>query len=456
MKRLTRSAVSYLLLVLALTGCGSTQSGQTSKVNSAAGLASVAINQSSDNTVLLSSMNLNREAFKNMGDLAFVWQGLLYVLDGKTGEVKQLTNFGNAQHPIWSHDGQWIAFIAKNTPNENNGQLWLVRRDGQQAHKVQGLAEVTNARNISWSPTANVLGVSNQDGLWLVPADGEPHLQVKGLISFGDAGWSPDGKAIAYSVTLPFDKDHPEIRADALYTVNLSTGQVVKQTTASGAGIQVAGWWPSGEGVFYWLNSLHSASLAADGMPLWSLRFGDAEPTLLSTGLAHPGWQALSPQGQLLMVTGGGRTIWRGKSLTITDPGTGSSTLPNPDGFVTLDPSYSPDGRRIAFVAAKDLGNVLGFSNPDELVDWVATRTLWIENADGSDAHSLKTAGTGIYQPVWSKDGSRILYVQNNSLWTIGANGDNPEKILGPFPDWKDQFGYYGYIWHDEFAWFRP
>ena len=106
----------------------------------------------------------------------------------------------------------------------------------------------------------------------------------------------------------------------------------------------------------------------------------------------------------------------------------------------------------------KNLGNsVWGFSKPEELANWIATRTLWIEDVDGSGAHPLEAAGTGVYQPVWSKDGTRIMYVRDNSLWIIGANSENPEKILGPFPDWgKDQFGFYGYIWHDDFVWFQP
>lgn len=101
--------------------------------------------------------------------------------------------------------------------------------------------------------------------------------------------------------------------------------------------------------------------------------------------------------------------------------------------------------------------NTWGFSDSNKLLDWVATRTLWIENADGSSAHPLKAAGTGIYQPEWSNDGTQIMYVRDNSLWMIGANDDNPQKIIGLFPDWgKDPFGYYGYIWHYDFAWFQP
>jgi len=93
-------------------------------------------------------------------------------------------------------------------------------------------------------------------------------------------------------------------------------------------------------------------------------------------------------------------------------------------------------------------------SEPGRLAAWIATRTLWLENSDGSGARPLPAAGGGIYQPVWSQDGSGILYVRDNSLWLIEKDGSNPQKILGPFPTWKkDPFGYYGYSWHEDFAW---
>ncbi len=409
----------------------------------------------------ISSMNLNTVAFKNQGDLAFVWEGLLYVLDGKTGEVRQLTYSGKAQHPAWSHDGEWLAFISSNSPSGNSGQLWLVRRDGEQAHQVRGVPELSYVQDISWSPMANILAVSSQEGLWLVPVDGKPQ-QVQNARNFTDASWSPDGKFLTFSGNnLPAnDPKQSQDRRDALHTINVDNGQIVRHIIAPpDTGIKKAGWWSNGKGLVYWLDPSYSASIAADGLGLWSLRLGDSQPKLLSTGLVHRNWLSLLSSGQLLMVTGGGRIVWADKSLTISNLETGTTkVLPNPKGNVAIDPSLSPDGKKIAFVAAKNLGNsVWGFSKPEELENWIATRTLWIENVDGSGAHPLKDAGTGVYQPVWSKDGNRIMYVRDNSLWIIGANRENPVKILGPFSDWeKDRFGFYGYIWHDDFAWFQP
>lgn len=235
-------------------------------------------------------------------------------------------------------------------------------------------------------------------------------------------------------------------------------GQPVKRIETPQAGIILAGWWPDGKGLLYWVDPSHSASLAVDGLGLFSLRLGDTKPKALTNSLVNPQWLSFSPQGRLLLVKGGGRTVWAGKSLAVIDVQAESvQDLKNPAGSVSLDPSFSPDGRRIAFVAAKDLGNnVWGFKNPQELAAWVATRTIWIEDADGTNAHPVTSAGGGVYQPLWSKDGSRLLYVRDNALWMVEAEGGAPARVVDLLPTQKDLFGFYGFVtFSDQVAWFR-
>ena len=83
------------------------------------------------------------------------------------------------------------------------------------------------------------------------------------------------------------------------------------------------------------------------------------------------------------------------------------------------DPSWSPDGSRIAWSST-----VAG-----------AHLDIWVMNADGSARTNLTpgpnqtgTAGTGI-QPSWSPDGSRIAFACNGDIWTIGADGSSPVNL---------------------------
>ncbi|RYD06532.1 hypothetical protein N752_04180 [Desulforamulus aquiferis] len=104
---------------------------------------------------------------------------MLYVLDGSTAEVKQVTEFGNALQPIWSHDGEWLAFILETDKSSMTGPLWLVRKDGTQAHQVQGLPGEIILGRFNWSPTSNILSVGTENGLWLVPTEDKPASLLK-------------------------------------------------------------------------------------------------------------------------------------------------------------------------------------------------------------------------------------------------------------------------------------
>ena len=66
------------------------------------------------------------------------------------------------------------------------------------------------------------------------------------------------------------------------------------------------------------------------------------------------------------------------------------------------DPQISPDGRRIVF----------GRTGYDILKDFKRS-SLWIINADGSDARALLAPGRTAGSPRWSPDGTRLLYVSS-------------------------------------------
>ncbi len=409
--------------------------------------------------------SVDAAAFKGQGRLAFVSGGLLYVLDGQTGVVRQLTTDGIASQPAWSPDGEWLAFLRAPGPQATPA-VWLTRRDGSQARQVPAPVVLDSFSRFSWLGSGDALDVSGQNGVWLVPATGAPRQLTD------DPGMvSPDGKTVAYVATTLSDTEN---RTDTLYTVAIdgSRPPLPDAHPVDGRGtrrlavpqdnrIILAGWWPDGQGLLYWLDPGYSADVA-DGMDLYSLWLGDKEPKLLANGLSHQGWLSTFPPHNLLMVHGGGRIVWADKNLAIINAEAGQiKDLPNPAGCVSIDPSLSADGQRIAFVAAKDLGDqVWGFNNNEDLMDWVASRTLRVENVDGSGARYLTSAGQGIYQPLWSRDGNHILYVRDNTLWLIGADGGEPSRICGPLA-YEDPlagaFGYYGFIsYQDEVAWYQP
>jgi TolB protein len=273
--------------------------------------------------------------------------------------------------------------------------------------------------------------------------------------------WSPDGKTLAYSAT-PRAAGSP---GEALWTVPAIGGAPKTWFTAAAESIPLAGWWLNGKGVLFWRDPNASSSIAADGLGLFTLRLG-GKPRQLATTLPYPDQLAQSPDGHdLALVAGFGREIWHDKVLATCDVSTGTCrALPHRHGVIMLDPSWSPRANRIAFVQARDAGTIGGFGSVSRLLSWVHTRTLWVADPNGAGAHQLREAGTGVYDPQWSRDGRHVLYLRDNAIWLIGVPGGPPVKIVDSSPVGSSPalptaprlFGYYGHVsWSGTLAWFR-
>jgi dipeptidyl aminopeptidase/acylaminoacyl peptidase len=92
--------------------------------------------------------------------------------------------------------------------------------------------------------------------------------------------------------------------------------------------------------------------------------------------------------------------------------GTGNTKLMD-DG---IQPAFSPDGGKIAFIATNSTG---GYS-------------LYVANADGSGRVPLASDISIEYPPEWSPDGHRIGFVRlrsNRDLWSIAADGTDERQL---------------------------
>ena len=85
---------------------------------------------------------------------------------------------------------------------------------------------------------------------------------------------------------------------------------------------------------------------------------------------------------------------------TITPTGARRQTLTTSRYFSSVDPAYSPDGKRIVFVRAYQHFHH-GYKQWD----------LWTMHADGTHKGRLtKTPGVFELQPAWSPDGKQIVF----------------------------------------------
>jgi Tol biopolymer transport system component/DNA-binding winged helix-turn-helix (wHTH) protein len=227
--------------------------------------------------------------------------------------------------------------------------------------------------------------------------------------------FSPDGNTIAYCSN--------ESGSFEIYLKQLTRGGRVVQLTNDGARNLQPAWSPDGTTIAYY-------SHAKGG--IWLIPALGGVTRQLTTSGSSPAW---SPDGKEIVYQSGGirdlgatsqisitgSTLWivqvkKGDSRPITQ-------VDNPEGAHN-SPTWSPDGKTIAFVAT-------GFKSPE---------ALWTISADGSNLQKIGAAGS-VYSPVYSRDGKYIYISAFWGIWKIDLAGKRDhfgpkrEKIFETLPE---------------------
>ncbi len=187
-----------------------------------------------------------------------------------------------------------------------------------------------------------------------------------------------------------------------------------------------------------------------------SLAVGSRTSKILATTLLYDAWTVWAPRTDTLAVVAGrNREVWTDKSIAVCDPVAGiCRTLPQPSGQVSVDPAWSPGGHQLAFVRAPAAFDVsTGGFDAAAVTAWDATHTLWVADPDGSHSHAL-AGGQAACDPSYSADGKTVVFVLDDAIWRLPANGGQAQRIAGPLFGLAGPDSSYGLVrWADLIAW---
>lgn len=261
-----------------------------------------------------------------------------------------------------------IAFLAQ---ADGHWQVWWMPTLGAQPARVGSLPE--DVSRVSWFPDGKSLLVNLQGGRWFkVDALSGESTEIKppaaGVV---DAVVSPDGKAIAYSMSMGSSADRND-----LWTFDLATGATQKITAIPGLQHEPT-WGRDGRSLYF---------LSGQGGPthdIWQVDIVSRATTQMTVNDFFHFDVAVRDDGTMAYSSnrGGDYDLWLlrkdGKPEPLTD-----------DAALDARPSWSADGKRLVFESTRE-----GASD------------LWAYDLSSKVFTRLTQMPGGARMPVWAPAG---------------------------------------------------
>jgi Tol biopolymer transport system component/DNA-binding SARP family transcriptional activator len=383
----------------------------------------------------------------------------LYLLALRGGRPVRLTSDPAIDdNAAWSPDGRSIAFVRRSQGGDALCRIYILQMpDGPE--RLVGKCKAAASSRLAWAANGRALYFSDS------PAPGRANVifqldlvtgQVRAVTRSPDGYWGDDEPAVSRDGRrLAFLRRETWAASD-VHVVDLATGED-RQVTHEGERIWGLAWDRPGRGVLF-------SSYRARDRGLWWAPLSGGEPRLVSSGLLE--FRFLSPardRDLLAFEVLRDQTFLVDKAAPSAEPVPIRSTVPvssqssewfpaaAADGALAFvsdrsgeeqlwlsvggvqrpltgfrnatisEPRWSPDGGRLAFVAARQGG-------ADVYVVDRAGGLLRLTSDDAEDA-----------SPVWSPDGRHVYFASRRSgawrIWRVRADVGGPaEPVTGDGP----------------------
>jgi dipeptidyl aminopeptidase/acylaminoacyl peptidase len=297
----------------------------------------------------------------------------VHIVDAASGESRQLTNGPKRDTtPRWSPDGRHLAFVSER--GDEKAQIWVIDSDGGEAWRLTDTPD----------PAAN-------------PA------------------WSPDGRRVAFTSRLQSEPPPKGPDGKPFQKIRKITTMKYKS---------------NGEGI---IDDLHAQVFVVEAD---LTKREHAAATQLTRGDFSHGAPAWSPDGRQVAFSAarhpgrdrdGASDIW---VLDVPEAGTrraaGAPRKVTQTRGPALSPSWSPDGREIAYVGHTD--RRAGVTRHNKLWKVAAAGGEPVCLTPDLDRNCVNEAA-----PVWSADGRSVacLVVDagNTHLYQVAASGDGAPRV---------------------------
>jgi len=393
--------------------------------------------------------------------IAFVYAGDIWTVSRSGGEARRLTSVGAvSEGPYFSPDGSQIAY---STRERGLTDVYVIGAQGGVPRRLTW--DPTGNLAVGWSPDGREVLFSSTHAsksvyprLFRVRADGVGPAEVLPLPSADRGSFSSDGSTLAYvpvrqwqsawkhyrggqttpvwlvnMKTLDVEKVPRENSNDSnpvwigttvyflsdrngavsLFKYDTKTKQVQQVLENHGLDLKTLSAGPDGL-VYEQFGSLHLYDLKAGQEHAVPVTIGGDLPRLAPHLAAVPARAAenisLSPTGARVVAEA------RGDVFTLPVEKGDIRNLTKTPGSAERDPSWSPDGKSIAYFS-----------------DASGEYQLYIRDQDGLQPPAVIDLGPDpsfFYSPHWSPDSKRIAFADKHlRIWHVDAAGGKPVKI---------------------------